>query len=548
MAVIEDFEDPGSPSWTVSTDVGATATLSKTIGYKSDNALSVKYSFPSQAARFATISKTLATPAQATAIALRVKSPPDVVLQLKVTMQTGAPYQTWFSRPVESALNPSGWYLNVVQLPAPSKITAISIIAEGAYDFPCQGEFIVDEIDALEDLNVSHTLATRSPHVTPALPGSEIFGDRLGVSWHADHGISGTADKLRDAGFGFVRMDLRWDWVESETEVKFDFAWYDNVFNGMQLRGIGALFILGYGHKRYDLKTQAGIDGYGRYCEETARHYAGKGVRYELFNEPDLNWGGTQAEYAAFYQAGIAGVRRGDPQAQVSNGGLSWFNWPQLKSSLQSGGVKGAAAMAVHGYRNDRPETVVDSVIALSWVQRRFNERKRPIWMTEWGYSNSTIGLTPRSSEYYQKQAALYARMVLTQWMLNLPVIVLYDAKDDGTNAADEQHNFGLLDTAGNPKANYVAIKRLMSAAKSRELIGMVSDTPYGLHIAKLGGADDTCFILWVSERNVVATITATTAGVIDYFGPTPSPKGSAMQVTLRDTDQPVYLTYKGIR
>jgi hypothetical protein len=71
----------------------------------------------------------------------------------------------------------------------------------------------------------------------------------------------------------------------------YRFQPYDALMNGLEARGMGALLILDYGHPDHGGKvprTADDIAAFGRFAEAAARHFKGRDVRYEIWNEPDI--------------------------------------------------------------------------------------------------------------------------------------------------------------------------------------------------------------------------------------------------------------------
>ena len=73
----------------------------------------------------------------------------------------------------------------------------------------------------------------------------------LGVNIHFTQPRAGEMKMLKEAGFGFVRMDFDWAQIEKE-KGKYDFSAYDGLMKELDASGIGALFILDYVNPLYD--------------------------------------------------------------------------------------------------------------------------------------------------------------------------------------------------------------------------------------------------------------------------------------------------------
>ena len=113
-----------------------------------------------------------------------------------------------------------------------------------------------------------------SPPARPE-PGS------IGVNVHRLRG-NAALDSARDAGFRFARVDLLWERVERNGAYRF--AAYGTLMNALETRGMGALWILDYGHPAHggkvprDARRHRAL--FGRFAEAAAQYtLKGRDVR-----------------------------------------------------------------------------------------------------------------------------------------------------------------------------------------------------------------------------------------------------------------------------
>lgn len=107
-------------------------------------------------------------------------------------------------------------------------------------------------------------------------------------------------------------------------------------------------------------------------------------------------------------------------------------------------------------------------------------------------------------------------------WAAGLPLAVWYDLRDDGTDPANPEQNYGLLDASGNEKPAMAAIRTLMALAGGRKYAGMVQETPEGIHAMRLDGSKDTVFIVWndrLGERRTVEFPKRGPISATDFLG-----------------------------
>ncbi len=231
-------------------------------------------------------------------------------------------------------------------------------------------------------------------------------------------------------------------------------------------------------------------------------------MRYEIWNEPNNTqfWAPSPnpSEYAALLGEAIAAIRRADPSAKVSSGGVSRIDETFLSQAVDPGLAAGLTAIGIHPYRKSGPETVAPELERLrEWAAGSFG-RRIEIWDTEWGYSSADpIDDAPSNGHTEaarRRQAGLAVRELLTVWAVGFPVAVWYDLRDDGPGLENPEHSYGLLDSNGNEKPAMIAVRTLMSAAGGRKYAGMLRETPAGMHAMRLDGAADTLLIVWTDQ------------------------------------------------
>src|SRR3954466_10227874 len=192
-------------------------------------------------------------------------------------------------------------------------------------------------------------------------------------------------------------MDLLWTNVERRGRFRF-FA-YDFLLRELEARGMGVLWILDYGHPDHggDVPRSAeDVAAFSRFAEATATHYRGRNVRYEIWNEPNNPqfWAPSPnpAEYAVLLREAATAIRRADPSAIVSSGGVSNLDLSYISRSLDRSLAPMLKAISVHPYTRDKPETIVPAYVALRrWVAKELGESVE-IWDSEWGYSSALPG------------------------------------------------------------------------------------------------------------------------------------------------------------
>jgi len=381
----------------------------------------------------------------------------------------------------------------------------------------------------------------------------------IGVNVHRFRG-NAPLDLAREAGFRFARADLLWERVERGSAYRF--VAYDALMNALEARGMGALLILDYGHPDHGGKvprTAEDIAAFGRFAEAAARHFKGRDVRYEIWNEPDIVqfWPPrpNAKEYAALLREAVSAIHRADPAAKVVSGGVSRLDLKFLRRAIDPGLAAGLSAIGVHPYPKGSPEKLGPDLEKLrEWARQSFGERLE-IWDTEWGYSSTNSTESARGNGYSDegrlRQARLAVREMLTVWSVEFPLGVWYDLQDDGADAGNPEQNYGLLDRNGAAKPAMQAMRTVMTAVRGRRYAGMVQHAPSGMYAMRFDGQEDVLFIVWSDRAGKPQTIQYTKDNLVSsigLMGNTVEPKadsGREAQMEVDEASGPIYLLWR---
>lgn len=388
--------------------------------------------------------------------------------------------------------------------------------------------------------------------ITPAPAGCAELAPLLGVNIHFTRDDRGL-DAARSSGFTWVRMDLLWAQIETAPGV-YDFSAYDGLLADLAARGMRALLILDYGNPLYTgaanmpPTTSAALQAFGDFAEAAAYHFAGRGARYEIWNEPnnDIFWPpeSDHDAYAALADEGIERVHAGDPAAEVCTAGLAGMDNMFLFEYLLAGGGADADAIGCHPYRESEPETAIDDVLFWRALVAQMLAHKPPSWVTEWGYSSAWFG-DGHSASARKRHAVMVARELLTAWSLGFPLIIYYDLQDDGDSGSEMEHNFGLLARDYTDKPAMQAARVLSSFAAGRDCAGMIQTGTTNLYAMRLDGADDVTVALWAGEgANAVLVAPGTTAFTLLGESLPLQSSGAHLVCQVSDPDGPVYLRF----
>lgn len=227
------------------------------------------------------------------------------------------------------------------------------------------------------------------------------------------------------------------------------------------------------------------FDAFERFMERLAGRYRESIRTWEIWNEPDNSefWAGSVADYARLLNVGARAVRRGNPQAQVVVGGISWNTDFLLALFRDHDAARDAEIVNLHNYYEtwiDEPaERVTDYVARAAGIIDRYGEGER-LWMAEVGYSTFREGR--RVSAFYSArhdyehtpayQATYLVRMMaLLMATERLDAVAWYEVRDlplDSKVIGDvNNRHLGITDARLRPKpalAAYGLVKALLSS------------------------------------------------------------------------------------
>jgi len=272
----------------------------------------------------------------------------------------------------------------------------------------------------------------------------------IGVNIHFTDAQPGEMKMIADAGFRWVRMDFKWDLTEPERG-RYDFSPYDRLMKELDSHGIRALFILDYGNPHYTVdkavRTEEARQAFARWAVAAAKHFQGRGIIWEMFNEPNVPmfWPPkpNADEYIALALIVGRSFRAAVPNEKLIGPATSGLDFDFIEACFKAGLLEYWSAVSVHPYRQGNPEIAAAEYCLLREMIEQYRPRSRtasiPIISGEWGYSAVWRGMTE------EKQARVLARELLTNVANGIPLSIWYDWQDDGADASEPEHHFGLV-------------------------------------------------------------------------------------------------------
>ena len=295
---------------------------------------------------------------------------------------------------------------------------------------------------------------------------------QLGVGIHVGQNrnpLEATDTALAEGGFTSFRDEVFWHRVETKQgvlEFPDSLRDLDQLVTRAAGRGVRPLLILTYGNRFYDgggqLSSEAGIRAYSRYVRFVVKHFKGRVDQFEIWNEWNIGSGGTPAQRAARYgspedyarvsHAAFAAVKAENPQALVIGGAFAGYDYKWIDAFGRAGGFDSLDGFSSHPYvfaegKRGTPESALrhlDELKAL--IDRLAPRRNVRIYITEagWPVHAGLNGVSEQvAAEYLQRfmQLASSRPWIAGVWW--------YDLFDDGDDASNKEHRFGLISRAG---------------------------------------------------------------------------------------------------
>jgi hypothetical protein len=397
------------------------------------------------------------------------------------------------------------------------------------------------------------TQARKAPIVGPVPAG-------LGVNIHFTDPKPGEMEMLAASGCTWVRMDFDWNRIEVEKGV-YDFKPYEVLIGALEKHNIRALFILDYVHRLYDNAqsphSEEAQDAMARWAAAAAVHFRGKGILWEMYNEPNIFpfWRPRPNvhDYTRLALKVGKAIRAAAPGELYGGPATSGMDFPFLEECFKAGLLEYWDYVTVHPYRQQDPETVAKDYARLRAMIDRYAPRGKriPIVSGEWGYSAVWAGMDA------ERQGKLLPRQWLTNLANDIPLSIWYDWHDDGPDPKEPEHHFGTVEhpyladqrPVYKPKPAYRAMSTLTATLRGlthnkRLWVGEEQD-----HVHLFAAEGKEVLVAWTTSREPrEVTIPASPGAfsVKSHLGAAlPDAVADREGLRLRLTDAPVYLTPK---
>lgn len=385
---------------------------------------------------------------------------------------------------------------------------------------------------------------------------SPTVPEAVGLNIHFTRPRPGEMRMLAASGVRWVRMDFNWRQIEKSPGL-YDFSEYDALLSGLDPYQIRPVFILAYSNPLYDgdlsPHTDAGRQAFANWVAASVRHFRGRGIVWEMYNEP--NWATfwrprpNVDDYIKLALAVGEAIQQNAPGETYVGPATAVIDPPFVEACLKAGLLNYWSAVSVHPYRQADPETAAADFRNLRLMIARYapKGKRTPIVSGEWGYSSAW----PYMNE--QKQGEMLAREWLTDVSNSIPLSIWYDWHDDGTNPKDPEAHFGTTKNryeAGHepvyqPKPAYLAARTLTSFFRDDRFSKRLAVGSSGDYVLLFTGGARTRLAAWTTSSVPHDVTIPASPGSFDVVGLTgetlPSIHATQQGLHVRLTGSPQY-------
>jgi polysaccharide biosynthesis protein PslG len=413
---------------------------------------------------------------------------------------------------------------------------------------------LIRRLFALTLTLVSTSVAGVRGQSLSAIP-TEPIPAGFGVNIHFTDPAPGDLEMIHAAGFTWVRMDLAWGATERQ-KGHYDFSHYDTLLAALDRQHMRAMLILDYSNHFYDEGqspyTNEGRDAFAKWSVAAVTHFKGRGILWEMYNEPNGGFWHPKPnaeDFARLSRVVGKAIRAAAPEETYIGPATSGIDMKFLETCFKAGCLEDWAAVSVHPYRQEDPETASGEYGKLRAMIAKYAPAGKtiPIISGEWGYSTAWQKFDEA------RQGKYLPRELLINLMENIPLSIWYDWHDDGPDPHEPEHHFGTVrnqrktgDEPFEPKPAYLAARTL-----STQLAGYRFDkrivTQHGDdYILRFTRNEHARFAAWTRHKEPRPTTVPVPAGtyhVISHTGePRPDVTADAAGLEIDLTDAPCYL------
>lgn len=269
-----------------------------------------------------------------------------------------------------------------------------------------------------------------------------------------------TTGRVAADGIGFVRDELDWALVQRRRR-RYNWGWYDQKMEALAAHRLTWLPVLEQAPRfrtrvrGHGLAPPASARAYAAFLKLCVRRYGPHGTfwrehptlpylpvrAWQIWNEPSLAayWlpSPSPRGYTALLRASYRAIKSVDPHATVVAAGVPFYAGVQFYQRVyRDGGRRYFDVMAFHPYSGGL-KFAEEDISLLRSVMNRAGDRRKPIWITEFGWASggprSPFRAGSRTPDYVSRLLAF----MLGHRDLGIQRISYYDWRDPPKRPVD---------------------------------------------------------------------------------------------------------------
>ncbi len=336
----------------------------------------------------------------------------------------------------------------------------------------------------------------------------------FGVSTHRGRNSDDVnIDLVSELGARVVRIQI--PWIDVEANEKFNFGKFVHLVEGFRKKKKQIILVLAYGHPDHaNGGLQAGFpfaprtleqrQAYFAYLQAVVEHFRGPDIGYQIWNEPNIRkfWPLTATDFGALLKGAVEAIRKIDPTALVLAAGIANEKNHDafVREMTKAMGAEQVSAFAFHAYRQNEPENSLSDIVKFENALGAARQQD-PIWITEWGYSETWLSRTYPSDDLRERQAVMTARLMLTAAIAKVKGALLYDLIDDGPDANNPESRFGLYDYEFHAKKSALTFRAMADLMSNCVTYDFVLDHRQKIVTATFTSKSHTSRVFWTYDK-----------------------------------------------
>ena len=355
--------------------------------------------------------------------------------------------------------------------------------------------------------------------------------------------LSATRNALSNAGLTF-RDEVMWSRIEVQKgTLTYPASLNDleQLVNDAVSRKHPPILILDYGNKFYGdgelVTSPEGIAAFCRYAAFVVKHFAGRVTDFEVWNEWNIGQGvhplknQSAASYVNLLQAAYKSIKAANPNAKVLGPVMNGLDQNWIDAFGKAGGFAYLDGFSVHPYEfwyakapkppsnfkatalrtvqeqaqfatiSGTPEAAIGKLDKLKAQIDAFAPgRDLSVYVTEigWPTNQGQFGSSEAQTAAYVQRFLSLART--RKWLAG---VWWYDLFDDGGDATNKEHRYGLLHQDGSPKPAYNALLELKDVLRSPGTFTEETHTDGTVIVSGKRSDGKNVKIAWVATNDV---------------------------------------------